>query len=138
MDFATFLAPLFGIAFLVERVLESAWNIVELMPNIQKMKIDPATAPNYSRIKQIVSVLAGILIGMFAANVVKLTMFAKIGIVGLDPSTDALISGAIAGTLAPYAHQILEGLLNLQKLLQQQQQKIAADTPPVVDVHPLP
>jgi hypothetical protein len=126
MDFVSFLAPLFGIAFLVERILEGVWNIVEMTGSVQKMKADPAG--NYGRFKQIVSVVVGIIIAVVASSAVKLTMFSRFGITGLDANTDALISGAIAGALAPYAHQILEALLNFQKLLQAQKERI--ENPP--------
>jgi hypothetical protein len=132
MDFVTLFAPLFAIAFLIERVLESVFNVVELSPNVTALKrsADPAVAARYATIKQVSSMIIAILIGVVAANVLGIGLLSRFGdVVQVEATLDRLITGAVAGAISPYAHQIIEGLLNFQKLLEAQKKAIERGEP---------
>jgi hypothetical protein len=127
MDFVTLFAPLFGIAFLIERILESIVNVVELSPNVIAMKqsTDPAVAERYAKIKQIATMILAILLGVVVGNMLGVGFILRLDVpFQVDPAVDRLITGAIAGALAPYAHQVLEAILNFQKLMEAQKNKI--------------
>jgi hypothetical protein len=132
MDFVTLFAPLLGIAFLIERVLESVFNIVELAPNVNAIKrsTDPAIAARYASMKQIASMIIAILIGMVLANILGIGLLSRFGdIVQVETGADRVITGAVAGAISPYAHQILESLLNFQKLMEAQKKAIEKGEP---------
>jgi hypothetical protein len=132
MDFVTLIAPVLGISFLIERILESVFNVVELSPNVTAMKRspDPAVAARYATIKQVTSMIIAILIGIVTANVLGVAFLSRFGdVVQVDPAVDRLITGAVAGAISPYAHQILEALLNFQKLLEAQKKAIERGEP---------
>jgi hypothetical protein len=131
MDFVSFLAPMLGISFLIERILESVFNVVELSPNVTAMKRspDPAVAARYATIKQVTSMIIAILIGIVAANLLGIGFISRFEGVQVDVLVDRLITGAVAGAISPYAHQIIEGLLNFQKLLEAQKKAIERGEP---------
>jgi len=127
MDLVSIFAPLFGIAFVVERILESVFNVVENFPQVTAMKNseDAAVKKRWSEIKQVLTIIIGFILGIVITNMLGITFFSQLrGIGEINPNTDMLISGALAGALAPYAHQILEALLNFQKLMNAQKEKI--------------
>jgi hypothetical protein len=132
MDILMLFAPLFGIAFLIERIIESVFNVVELAPNVNAMKrsADPAVAARYATIKQITSMIIAILIGIITANMLGIGFISRLGdVVAVDMTTDRIITGAIAGVLSPWAHQILESMLNFQKLMEAQKKAIEKGEP---------
>lgn len=131
MDIVNLFAPLLGIAFLIERILESVFNVVELAPNVTAMKrsADAAVAARYATMKQISSMIIAILIGIVLANTLGVAFFAGLGAAQIDPILDRAITGAIAGALSPYAHQILEALLNFQKLMEAKKKEIEKGEP---------
>jgi hypothetical protein len=132
MDFVTLFAPLLGIAFLIERILESIFNVIELSPNITAMKrsTDPPVAARYATIKQISSMIIAILIGVVVANLLGIGLLSRFGdLVQVEAGVDRAITGAVAGALAPYAHQVLEALLNFQKLMEAQKKAIEKGEP---------
>src|SRR5215510_5055050 len=111
MDFVTLFAPLFAISFLIERIIESVFNVVELSPNVTAIKRspDPAVAARYATFKQVSSMIIAILIGVVAANMLGVAFLSRFGdAVQVDPAVDRLITGAVAGAISPYAHQIIE------------------------------
>ena len=116
MDLVSFFAPLLGIAFVVERVLEAAFDVVESIASVAALK---ASNPDrYASNKRIITIIVGIIVGIILTAWLGVGFLGRIpGITGLNGDADKLISGAVAGSLAPYAHQILEALLNTQKLL---------------------
>jgi hypothetical protein len=132
MDVVALFAPLLGVSFLIERIIESVFNVVEMFPNVSALKrsSDPAVAARYSSIKQIASVIIAIILGIVIANMVGLVLISRFGdIIQVDVSTDRLITGAIAGAIAPYAHQVLESLLNFQKLMEANKKAIERGEP---------
>jgi hypothetical protein len=132
MDIVTLFTPLLGIAFLIERILESVFNIVELAPNVAAMKRspDPAIASQYATMKQISSMIIAILIGIVVANILGIGLLARFGeFVQVESGVDRAITGAISGALSPYAHQVLEAVLNFQKLLEAQKKSIEKGEP---------
>lgn len=127
MNAITLFGPLFGISFLIERILEGAFNIVELYPGIEQWKTSPddAVKKKYSDFKQIVSVIVGILVGVIITNALDMAFFSQFDRLGqIDHYTDKLLAGAIAGAMAPYSHQLLEFLLKLQRLFDAQKKRI--------------
>jgi hypothetical protein len=116
MDLVSFFAPLLGIAFVVERLLEAAFDVVERMASVAALK---ASNPDqYASNKRIITIIVGIIAGIILTAWLGVGFLERIpGITGLNSDADKLLSGAVAGSLAPYAHQILETLLNTQKLL---------------------
>src|SRR5262245_33701496 len=69
MDIISFLAPLLAMATLVERILEAIWNIAETArPNLTAMK-------NYTSIKQIVSLIVGIILGFILCLILGFGFF---------------------------------------------------------------
>ena len=132
MDIVTLFTPLLGIAFLIERILESVFNVVELAPNVTAMKrsTDPAVATRYATMKQVSSMIIAILIGIVVANMLGIGLLARFGdFAQVQSGVDRAITGAIAGALSPYAHQVLEAVLNFQKLLEAQKKSIEKGEP---------
>lgn len=187
MDFVTMLMPLLGLAFLIERIVETAWNAIELIakgigwnkemlaltktksvtsaqaqsaalvaqsaaatPAIDtdatkkaaddaadaKVTADEASATvaakaaNYASFKQIVSLVMSIALGIFLADGLKvplITVAAASDVTLPAFSNNYLFAGLVAGAISPFAHQILESLLNFQKLLEEQKKHIAGD-----------
>ena len=112
MNLIPVLTPLLAIAFLIERLLEAGFDLLEMIPSVgDTLKKSP-------EIKQVVSVVVGIILGVIIGNMLAITLFSDLGLTTVDPATDKLLTGAIAGAIAPYAHQLLELLLKLQKFLE--------------------
>jgi hypothetical protein len=114
--------PILALSILVERLLETGLNIVEAnYPQISEVGA-------YSRNKQIITTLVGIGLGVGSAFILGIRLFSAFGIEGIDPNIDKIFTGAIAGTLAPYSHQLLEAFLNLQKFLEALKEAKKLDT----------
>ncbi len=110
----TILTPVIALSVLIERLLETGFNVVESSyPQITQR-------PNYGKNKQVASTIAGIILGIISAYLLGILFFTslKIETVTIHPVIDAIFTGAIAGALAPYSHQLVEAVLNLQKLLE--------------------
>ena len=121
MDLSFFI-PLIALSVLVERLLETGMNLVETnYPGIMENE-------TYSTNKQIITSLTGIILGIASAYILGIQLFATFSLGAIDPNIDKIFTGAIAGTLAPYSHQILEGFLNLQKFLEVLKDVKAAET----------
>jgi hypothetical protein len=129
MNFVSLFAPLLAISVLIERILEAVFSVVEGVAITATWKA--ANAEQYSRAKQIISIVAGILIGMFLSNSLGVALFAQFGLQGIDVTADRSVTGAIAGAAAPYSHQIIELLFNLQKLFETKKEEIATGVPVV-------
>ena len=108
MDLLSLLAPMLAISFLIERLLEAAFDIIEMIPRLKAMLLKTP------QMKQIISVVVGVILGIIIGAILGVNFFASTG-QRVDPNIDKLLTGAIAGAIAPYAHQILELLLKLQK-----------------------
>lgn len=106
------LIPVIALSILVERLLETGINLVEINYPFLTQN------PTYSQNKQIITSLVGIALGILSAFMLNIQLFAALNIGGVNAIIDKAFTGAIAGTLAPYSHQILEAVLNLQKLLE--------------------
>lgn len=106
------LIPVVALSILVERLLETGINLVEINYPLLTQN------PTYSQNKQIITSLVGIVLGILSAFMLNIQLFAALNIGGVNAIIDMVFTGAIAGTLAPYSHQILEAVLNLQKLLE--------------------
>jgi hypothetical protein len=184
MDFVTMLMPLLGLAFLIERIVESVWNVIEKVfakqigiqelaknksetsahaqaaalvaqsaaataaddPAAAKKAADEAAeakvaadkasaaaalkAANYASWKQILTMIVSIVLGVYLANEFKVplvTMAAASDVTLPAFLNNYLFAGLVAGAISPFAHQILESLLNFQKLLEEQKKHIAGD-----------
>ena len=73
--------------------------------------------------------IASVLTGILLANQLQIPLIA---ITATDVALPTFVTkynfaGAVAGVMSPFAHQILESLLNFQKLLEEQKKKIAGD-----------
>ena len=121
MDLVTILGPILAISLLVERLLEGGFSLVEMLPNVQKMKTDD---PRYGSMKPLISIVVGIILGIIIGNMLGITLFASFNLKNISPDADKLISGAIAGAAAPYSHQIIELLFKIQKLLQTKKEEM--------------
>ena len=109
MDLLSLLAPMLAISFLIERLLEAAFDIIEMIPRLKDM------LQKTPQMKQIISVVVGVILGIIIGAILGVNFFDHAGLNRVDPNMDKLLTGAIAGALAPYAHQILELTLKLQK-----------------------
>lgn len=144
MNFVSLFAPLLAISVLIERILEAAFSVVESINSVRDWRV--AHADQYGKNKQIASIILGVLIGVFISNSLGVAIFSQFGLQGIqiDPAADKTFTGAIAGAAAPYSHQIIELLFNLQKLFETKKQEIAtgvetaraAATGPTADVNP--
>lgn len=127
MDFMTAFAPLLALSLLVERVLEVAGNVQKILAKKPAEGSAPADTTSKTiwespEWKQIWTLVFGIVFGIILAYLLGVGFFGKF--TTLDASIDKLITGAVAGAIAPYAHQIIEALLNLQKFLEAQKELV--------------
>ena len=122
MDLVSLFAPILAIGLLIERLLEAGFEVVEMIPAVKKLKTDKAA--DYASLKLISSSAVAIVIGLLITNWLDIAFFAQLKIATVDPSVDKLLSGAIAGAIAPYTHQLIEILLKTQRLLESKKGEI--------------
>ena len=124
MDLVSLFAPLLAISILIERILEAVFSVVETSGGVKAWK--ETESEQYGKLKQVIAIVAAILIGLVISNALGIGMFARFQISGIDVNADRTLTGAIAGAAAPYSHQIIETLFNLQKLLETKKEEIAS------------
>jgi hypothetical protein len=135
MDFVTMLTPLLGMAFLIERIIEVAFNVLDwLLDRVpvpwlsaKKKSTVPADQEQFTGLKVGATFIASIILGIYFTTSWGIAFFNLPNGSGgtVSNSMNQLFSGVVAGAVAPYAHQVLEGLLNLQKFLEEQKKKLA-------------
>ena len=74
--------------------------------------------------------IIAILVGIVVANILGMGLLARFGdVIQVQIGVDRAITGAVAGALSPYAHQVLEAILNFQKLMEAQKKSIEKGEP---------
>ncbi|MFN8372540.1 MAG: hypothetical protein U0694_06650 [Anaerolineae bacterium] len=207
MDFVTALAPLLGLAFLIERIVEAGFNAIEeilkwswvksllkILPGGLRLTVSDSVSDNMTskvaaaRVasdaaaaassvataapddsakstaaldakaaaaeaekaaavaraaadaqaatlaswKQVFTLVVSMALGVYFAGqfqIPLLLLSALPGVTVPEALNSPLVVGMIAGAISPFTHQILEGLLNFQKLLEQQKKFIAEGKP---------
>jgi len=99
------LIPFFALAILIERILETGFNVFETVPAIKKWIVEDT----YRNIKQILTIIVGVIVGIIISNQTGVLLFAAFGFV-INTTADMVLTGLIAGVAAPYAHVILQAL----------------------------
>jgi hypothetical protein len=122
MDLISLFAPILAIGLLIERVLEAAFEVIEMIPGVKKLKTDEPK--DYSSFKLIASNVIAVVLGILITNSLDIAFFSQLNVQGLNADADELISGAIAGAIAPYTHQLIEILLKTQRLLASKKDEI--------------
>ncbi len=123
MDLTAIITTMLGLSVLVERLLEAAFSFVERQS--PRLVGDPTSqneqmrrqAERYGNTKRVISNLAGIVVGAIMGLALGIKVFTQLGLSDLNATADALLTGAIAGALAPYSHQIIEGFFDLRDVL---------------------
>lgn len=123
MDLTGIVTMVFALSILVERLIEATFSMAELW--FPRFKGDAQSenaeerqrAERYPAVKRVASTVLGIVLGIAAAAVLGIRAFAELGITGVSSGADSLLTGAIAGALAPYSHQLIEGFFDLRVLL---------------------
>jgi undecaprenyl pyrophosphate phosphatase UppP len=96
--------------------------LIETIPAVKQLKTE--RPDDYASIKLIVSSTIAIVIGLLITNWLDVAFFSQLNIQGLNHDVDKLLSGAIAGAIAPYTHQLIEILLKTQRLLDSKKNEI--------------
>lgn len=101
-----------ALAVTVERIVEIVWIAVEHHTNFT-IRIQKANPDQYKKLKEVVSFVLGLMIGIFLAP----------GVVNLVDSTVTdmriyLVVGVVAGTIAPYSHQLISLIIDFRQQLQ--------------------
>lgn len=123
MDLTSIITTVLALSVLVERLLEATFSLVELrMPRItgdatSVSAQQRAQAEKYAATKRVASTLLGIVLGAVVAAVLGIGVFGQIGITAISSAADTLLTGAIAGALSPYSHQLIEGFFDLRAVL---------------------
>jgi hypothetical protein len=100
---------------LVERILEVVFDLIEQMPAVSRRRDSAHTAEQWASTKRVAATVGGILFGIIISSALR------IGFPGLSPDSGGsiVLAGATAGSLSPYAHQLLMMLWNTQKFLEE-------------------
>lgn len=111
-----------------QRIVTLIYKISELIQRIRKWLITDkklaVSVPiesgflnydNYRKFKDLVSIIIAVIIGLWAATILQISLFLKLELHIWNPLFDIPLTGVAAGVLAPYAHQILVALFNLRK-----------------------
>ena len=91
------LIPVVALSILVERLLETGINLVEINYPLLTQN------PTYSQNKQIITSLVGIVLGILSAFMLNIQLFAALNIGGVNAIIDMVFTGAIAGTLGSFS-----------------------------------
>lgn len=111
------LTPLLALGFLIERILEIIFDILAMRTKEaveNDSPEDPTKLENQRRIKNSISFILSIGLGIGFAFTIPLNAFPSVE----DQVIGQLITGLAAGAIAPYAHQLLEILRKGQKSLE--------------------
>jgi len=119
---AQMLAPLLALAivisYMVEVIFDGLEAVIDTEMPWEKKEGDSEEALNRkTRYKRFATILVSVLIGVIIAwPILRFNYLQAVGFDNLSPTIGQIVTGILAAAIAPYTHQILQLLFQIQKL----------------------